>query len=48
MVEKTFGDETKSHRFVRAEKHATEAAATEFALTKGRQIVEQLGDHVFD
>mgnify|MGYP001194422916 CR=1 FL=1 len=48
VIEKTVGGEAKSHRFVRAEKHGSVEGATDFSLMKGRQIVDQLGDGLFD
>jgi hypothetical protein len=47
-IEKDFPDGTKSHRFVRAEKHASRDAAVSFTLTKGRQIIDERGDRIFD
>lgn len=47
-IEKTIGGEMRTHKFVRAEKHPSEQGATDFALTKGRQIIDQLGDRLFD
>jgi hypothetical protein len=48
MIEKDFPEGTKRHHFIRAEKHPSEAQAAEFALTKARQIVDQVGDRMFD
>ncbi|GBD44029.1 hypothetical protein HRbin40_01512 [bacterium HR40] len=36
------------HRFVRADTHATAEDAAEFAIHKGRQIIDQLGDRIFE
>ena len=47
-IEKEFPSGLKSYRFVRAEKHASKDEAAEFAITKGRQIVDQQGDGMFD
>ena len=38
----------KRHKFVRADRFPTLDDATEFSLMKGRQIVEQQGDRMFD
>ena len=38
----------KEHRFVRADSHASLETATEFSLVKARQIVDQLGDRLFE
>jgi hypothetical protein len=48
MIEKDFPEGTKRHDFIRAEKHPSEAQAAEFALVKARQIVDQIGDRMFD
>ena len=47
-IEKDFADGRKEHRFIRAEKHTTSELATEFAVTKGRQIIDEQGDRIFD
>ncbi len=36
----------KEHRFVRADRFSTDEAA-DFALTKGRQIIDEQGDRLF-
>jgi hypothetical protein len=38
----------REHRFVRADTHATADDAAEFAVRKGRQIIDQLGDRIFE
>ena len=48
VIEKEISGERKSHTFVRAERFPSIEAATEFSLIKGRQIVDQVGDRVFD
>jgi len=47
-IEKDFGAEVRQHSFIRAEKHASEDEAAHFAITKGRQIIDERGDRVFD
>ena len=47
-IEKDFADGIKEHRFVRAEKHASQDEAASFALIKGRQIVDERGDRMFE
>lgn len=37
----------QEHRFVRAETHATRDGAEEFAVLKGKQIIDQQGDRLF-
>lgn len=46
-IEKDFPDGTKEHRFIRADTHASLDDAMAFALSKGRQIVDQEGDRMF-
>lgn len=47
VIEKEVGGETKSHRFVRADRFAGREEAAQFTLAKARQIVDQMGDKVF-
>jgi hypothetical protein len=47
IIEKDFPDGMKEHRFVRAETHATSDGAAEFAISKGKQIIDQQGDSLF-
>jgi hypothetical protein len=47
VIEKDFPDGVKQHRFVRAETHPSLDDAIEFALSKGKQIIDQEGDRVF-
>lgn len=47
VVEKDFAEGVKEHRFVRAETHPTQDGATAFAITKGKQLIDQLGDRIF-
>jgi hypothetical protein len=48
VIEKDFPDGMKQHRFIRAERHASADEAASFAITKGKQIIDQLGDRIFD
>jgi hypothetical protein len=48
IIEKDAPDGVKTHRFVRAEKHASREDAASFALTKARQIIDQQGDRIFE
>jgi hypothetical protein len=48
VIEKEIAGEKKSHNFVRAERFPSIEAATEFSLIKGRQIVDQVGERMFD
>jgi hypothetical protein len=44
---KTVDGEVKQHRFIRADRFADEAAASDHAILKGQQIIDQLGERVF-
>jgi hypothetical protein len=48
VIEKDFPDGMKEHRFIRAERHASADEASSFAISKGKQIVDERGDRVFD
>jgi hypothetical protein len=48
VVSKEVGGAVKEHRFIRADRFSDEAAAADHALTKGRQIIDQIGERVFD
>ena len=48
VIEKDFPDGMKQHRFIRAETHASADDAASFAITKGKQIVDERGDKIFD
>jgi hypothetical protein len=47
-VAKTIDGETKEHRFIRADRFSDEDAAADHAIMKGQQIVDQVGDRMFD
>jgi hypothetical protein len=48
VIEKDFPDGVKQHRFIRAETHPSADDAVAFAVTKGKQIIDQQGDRIFD
>ena len=48
LIEKDFAEGRKEYRFIRAEKHTSADQASEFAVSKGRQIIDEQGDRVFD
>ena len=48
VIEKDFPDGAKQHRFVRAETHPSIDDAVQFAVTKGKQIIDQQGDRIFE
>jgi hypothetical protein len=47
-ITKVVGDATKEHRFVRADRYPSIEVATEFTLTKARQIIDEQGEGLFD
>lgn len=47
QIEKTIGGELKVHRFVRADRLSSREEAVNFALAKGRLIVDEQGERVF-
>lgn len=48
LITREIGGVLREHGFVRAERHGTLEAAGDYSLTKGRQIVDQLGERLFD
>lgn len=40
--------EIREHRFIRAETHGDKSAAEAFSIIKGKQIVDEFGDRMFD
>jgi len=47
VIEKTINGETKSYKFVRADRMSSRDEAVSFALAKGRQIIDEQGESVF-
>ncbi len=47
-VSKTVDGVEKEHRFIRADRFSDEDAAADHAILKGQQIVDQVGERVFD
>ena len=47
-ISKQVDDIRKEHRFVRADRFASAEDAAEFAILKGRQIIDQQGEKIFD
>lgn len=47
-ITKDFPDGPREHRFVRADTHASADQARDFAIVKGRQIIDEQGDRLFD
>ena len=48
VIEKDTETGLKEHRFVRAEKHASRDEAAQFAVTKGKQIINEQGERLFN
>ena len=48
IITKTFPDGPREHRFVRADTHSAAESAHDFAIVKGRQIIDEQGDRLFD
>jgi hypothetical protein len=46
-IEKEVAGVRREHRFIRADSHPSLEQAVEFSLTKGCQIVDQVGERVF-
>ena len=47
VIRKEIGGAMKEHRFVRADRFTTIDDATEIALSKARQIIDEQGDRIF-
>lgn len=47
VIEKEIDGELKSHRFIRADRFPGAQEAAEFALVKGRQLIDEQGDNIF-
>jgi len=47
-IVKDVNGEAREHRFVRADRFASLDEAAEFALQKGRKIIDERGEWVFD
>src|SRR3546814_2830726 len=48
VIEKDFPSGPKQHRFVRADTHSSKDDAAALAISKGKQIVDEQGDRLFD
>ena len=48
FIEKTIDGVEKSYRFVRVDSHASREAAADFAVLKGKQIIDEQGDRIFN
>jgi hypothetical protein len=47
VIEKDAADGLKEHRFVRADTHLTRDDASQFAISKAKQIIDSQGDGMF-
>jgi hypothetical protein len=47
VISKDVDGVRKEHRYVRADRFASLDEATEFALSKGRQIIDEQGERLF-
>lgn len=46
-IEKDFGDQTRTHRLIRADTRSTAEEAAQASADKARQAIDQLGDSLF-
>ena len=46
-IEKTFGDQVKTHTLIRADTRTSLDEATEASIGKAKQAIDQLGDDLF-
>ena len=46
-IAKEVQGEPKEHKFIRADRHPSYDDAVEFALAKGRQIIDEQGERIF-
>jgi hypothetical protein len=48
VISKNIAGVAKQHRFVRADRFGSLEDAADFAIMKGRQIIDQQGERIFD
>ena len=46
-IEKDFGDDTRTHRLIRADTRSSHDEAAQASVDKARQAIDQLGDSLF-
>src|SRR5690554_4079300 len=46
-IEKDIGGELKTYRFIRADRMSSAEDLVALALSKGRQIIDEQGDHIY-
>ncbi|WP_297112165.1 HlyU family transcriptional regulator [uncultured Devosia sp.] len=47
LIEKDVGGELKTYRFIRADRMSSRDDLVALALSKGRQIIDEQGDHIY-
>ena len=47
VISKTIDGANREHKFVRADRFGSMEEAADFAILKGRQIIDQQGDRIF-
>lgn len=48
LIEKEVGGVRREHHFIRADTHASREEAAAFTLMKARQMIDQMGERLFD
>lgn len=48
VIAKGEGEARREHKFIRADRFPSMDEAADFAVLKGRQIIDQQGDRIFD
>lgn len=48
VITREIDGEVKEHRFIRADRFPTADVASEVAIRKARQMIDQQGDRIFD
>lgn len=46
-ISKEVGGETKTHEFIRADRHASREDAVAFSIHKAKQIIDEQGERIF-
>ena len=46
-ISKEIAGETKTHEFIRADRHASREDAVTFSISKARQIIDEQGERIF-
>ncbi len=47
IITKRFGEEVREHRFVRADTYDSPEGASQHAVAKGQQLIDEQGDGLF-